>query len=82
MPSPARLFNRFCAAGTNRRLDLSLSWQASKHSFLREHATYGHGPGITVSQKVLLLLGKAQLARCLKSMGKGSVEWSTGIQSP
>ena len=29
MPSPATLFNRFRAAGTNRRLDLSLSWRAS-----------------------------------------------------
>ena len=30
MPSPARLFKRFCAAGTNGRLDLNLSWRASE----------------------------------------------------
>ena len=35
MPSPARLFNRFRVTDTNRRLDLSLSWQASEDPFKR-----------------------------------------------
>ena len=30
MPSLARLSKRFCVAGTNRRLDLSLTWQVSE----------------------------------------------------
>ena len=37
MPSLARLFKRFCAANTNGRLDLSLSWLASEDSFKRPY---------------------------------------------
>ena len=37
MPSPARLFKRFRSAGTNGRLDLSLSWQASEDPLKRPY---------------------------------------------
>ena len=37
MPSPARLFKRFRSAGTNERLDLSLSWQASEDPLKRPY---------------------------------------------
>ena len=37
MPSPARLFKRFCAATTNGCLDFSLSWQASEDPLKRPY---------------------------------------------
>ena len=37
MPSPARLFKRFRAAGTNGRLDLSLSWRVSEDPLKRPY---------------------------------------------
>ena len=37
IPSPARLFKRFHAAGTNGCLDLNLSWQASEDPFKRPY---------------------------------------------
>ena len=33
MSSPAKLFNKFRAAGTNERLDLTLFWRASEDPF-------------------------------------------------
>ena len=78
MPSPARFFNRFCAGGTNKHLDLSLSWQASEDPFknyihvIRVHRSM-------VSQSVLLLVGKAQLAGCLKISVSGLLEWDAGV---
>ena len=39
MSSPARLFKRFRAAGTNGRLDLNLSWRASE-AHLKDHTRY------------------------------------------
>ena len=35
MPNLARLFKRFRAAGTNRRLDLSLTWRVSEDPLKR-----------------------------------------------
>ena len=37
IPSPARLSKRFRAAGTNGRLDLSLSWRASEDPLKRQY---------------------------------------------
>ena len=37
MPSPARLSKRFCAAGTNGHLDLSLSWRAFEDPLKRAY---------------------------------------------
>ena len=41
MPSPARLSKRFRAAGTNGRLDLSLSWRASEDTLKRPYKISG-----------------------------------------
>ena len=71
MPSSARLFNRFRAAGTNGRLDLSLFWRASEDPL----ATYAQSSGIHgKSRRASLLVGKAQLARCLKVWVSGPLE--------
>ena len=37
MPNPVRLSKRFHAAGTNERLDFSLSWRASKDPLKRPY---------------------------------------------
>ena len=66
MPSPARLSKRFCAAGTNGRLDLSLPWQASE-DLLKRPSSYDQGSEIhSEPRRVSLPFGEAQLARCLK----------------
>ena len=51
------LFYRFCAAGTNGCLDLSLSRRASE-DLLQDYTRYGQGPGIYDNpRRVSLLVG-------------------------
>ena len=80
MPSPTRLSKRFRPAGINGRLDLNLSWQASK-AHLKGRTRYGQGPEIHGEpRRVLLPVGAAQLAKCLRVWVGGLLEWDTGIQ--
>ena len=80
MPSLARLSKRFRAAGTNRRLDLSLTWRVSK-THLKDHARYNRGSEIHDKPKrVSLPFSEAQLAGCLRVQVGGALEWDTGIQ--
>ena len=75
-----KVINRFRTAGTNGRLDLSLSWRVSE-DLLKDHASYGQGPRIHGKpNKVLLLIGKTQLAGCLNVSIGGPLEWDSGIQ--
>ena len=72
MPRVARLSKRFCAAGTNRYLDLSLAWQVSEDPLKRPYKIwlilkrpYRHdwGPEIHGEpRRVSLPVGKAQMA--------------------
>ena len=59
MPIPARLFNRFHAADTNRRLDLVfLSEHLRNH--LIDYAGYDQGPEIHGKPRIVSLpVGKA-----------------------
>ena len=60
MPSPARLSKRFRAAGTNGRLDLSLSWREYLRTYLKKHTKYDQGPEIHGElRRVLLPVGEA-----------------------
>ena len=78
--NPARFSKRFRATGTNGRLDLSLSWQASEDP-LKDHTRYDQGLEIHGGpRRVSLLVGEAQLARCLKVWVSGPLEWDAGIQ--
>ena len=80
MPSPASLFKRFRAAGTNGVLDRSLLWQASENS-PKDHKRYDLGPKIHGKPRIVsLLVGEDQLAECLKvclKICKG--KWSFGV---
>ena len=79
MPSLARLSKRFRTAGTNGRLDLSLTWRVSED--LRDHTKYDWGPEIHGKpRRVLLPFGEAQLAGCLRVQVGGPLEWDAGIQ--
>ena len=81
MPSSARLSKRFRAAGTNGRLDLSLSLGKHLRTHLKDHTRYDQGPEIhSEPRRVSLAFGEAQLAGCLKVWIGGSLEWDTGIQ--
>ena len=73
MPNLARLFKRFCTAGTNGHLDLCLSWQVSEDPLERPEI---HGK----LRRVLLPVGKDQLAGCLKVWVSGLLEWDAVIQ--
>ena len=77
MPSPARLFKRFCAAGTIERLDFSLSWRGPEDSLKR----YDQGPEIHGKpRKVSLPVSEAHLAGCVKVLVSGPLKWDAGIQ--
>ena len=71
MPSLDRPFDSFRAAGTNGRLDFSLSWDKSCNpASYREK--YGLGPGCHAwPRRVLLLSGEAQLTGYLKRLTGG-----------
>ena len=74
MPSPARLFKRFRAVGTNGRLDLNLCWE-HLWTHLKNHTRYDHGPDIHGKpRRVLVLVGKLSCWMS-ESMGK----WSVGV---
>ena len=76
MPSPARLFKRFRAAGTNGRLDLGAAEDP-----LKDHTRYDKGPEIYGGpRRVSLPVGETQLAGCLKVWVGGPLEWDAGIQ--
>ena len=80
MPIPPSLFNRFRATGTNGRLNLGFFWRALRNN-LKDHAAYDQVLGIRGKPKrVSLLVGKAQLAGCLKVLVGSSLEWDAGIQ--
>ena len=65
MPSPARLFKKFCAAGTNGHLDFSFSWQAYEDP--PKKIIQDKGPEIRGKPKRESLLEvKTQLYECLK----------------
>ena len=79
MPSPQNLFERFRVAGTSRRLDLSLDEHLRIN--LKEHSRNDQSPEIHVKPwTVLLLVGEAQLAGCLKVWVSGPLESYAGIQ--
>ena len=69
MPSPAWLFDRFLAAGTNERLDLSLSWRAFEDPLKRPYIGYDQGPEIHSKPRrvSLLVREEVQPAGCLKN---------------
>ena len=70
----AILFTRFRAAGTNGRSGLSLSWRASENPLKRSHSVLS-GPEIHGKpRRVFPLVGKTQLAGCLKVWVKGSLK--------
>ena len=75
MPSSAKLFNRFRAAGTNECLDLSLSLGAHPRTYLKDHAKYGHGPGIYGKPRRVSFLLEKSAGWVPESMGK----WSVGM---
>ena len=80
MSTPARLFNRFRPAGINGRLDISC-FDEYLRTHLENHTAYGQGLGIyDKSRRVSLLVGKAQLAGCLKVWPGGPLEWDASIQ--
>ena len=59
-------------AGTNERLDLSLSLGEHLKTHLKEHTRYDQGPEIHgKSRKVSLPIGEVQLAGCLKILVSG-----------
>ena len=80
MPNLVRLFKRFRAAGTNERLDLSLSCQASEDPH-KDHTGYDQGLEIHSKPRIMsLLVGEAQLAGWLNAWVGGPLEWDAGIQ--
>ena len=75
VPSLARLFKRFCTAGTNGHLELSLFWQASE-----DCTRYDQDPEIhNKPKRVSLPVSKAQVVGCLKVLVGGPLEWDPGI---
>ena len=85
MPSLAKLSKRFLAAGTNGRLDLSLTYlRTYSYKYLRthlkDHTRYDRGPEIHGDpRRVSLPVGEAQLTGCLRVQVGGPLEWDTGI---
>ena len=80
MPSRARLFNKFCTAGTNECLDLSLFWEYLRNH-LKDHATYGQGAGIHGKPMSVAPSQESLAGWMLKSMDKWSIEWWSGTQA-
>ena len=79
--SLARLFKRFCTADRNRRLDLSFFLGKHLRTRLEDHARYDQGPEINSKpRKMLLPVGEAKLAGCLRALVSGSLAWDAGIQ--
>ena len=82
MPSLARLFKTFYAAGTNGHLDLSLTWRVSE-----DHTRYDRGPEIHGEpRRVSLPVVEAQLAGCLRvqvgsllERAQGSSDYAQGV---
>ena len=75
MPSLARLSKRFRAAGTNGRLDLSLTCPVSLRTHIKDHTRYDLGPDIhDEPRRVSLPVGEAQLAGCLRVQVGGPLE--------
>ena len=80
MPTTARLSKRSRVAGTNGRLDLSLTWPASEYP-LKGPYKYDRGPEIHGKpRRVSLPVGEAQLDGCLRVQVGGPLEWDAGIQ--
>ena len=74
MPSHAKLFKRFRAAGKNKRLDLIL-FDEHQRTHLKDHTRYDQGPEIYGKpRKVSLPVGEAQLAGCLRLWVGGPLE--------
>ena len=81
VPNLAWLFNRFRAAGTKGRLDLSLSYGEHLITHLKDHTGYDQGPVIHGKpKKVSPLIVEAQLDGCLKAWVSSLLEWNAGIQ--
>ena len=81
MQSPAKLFNKFCTPGRNRHLNLSLFFVEHLKTHLKDHTEYDQGPEIhDKPRRVLLLVGEAQPAGCLKVWVSDPLEWDAGIQ--
>ena len=80
MPSPSRLFKRFCTAGTKGfQILVSLGEHLSPH--FKYYARYDQVPGIHGKpRRVLLLVGEAQQAGCLKVRESSLSEWDANIQ--
>ena len=76
----AKLSKRFRAAGTNGRLDLSLTGEYLR-THLKDHTRYDRGPEIHGGpRRVSLPVGEAQPAACLRVQVGGPFEWDAGIQ--
>ena len=80
MPSPARLYKRFRAAG---KMDAWILVSLGEHlrTPLKRPYRYDQGPEIHGRpRRVSLLVGEAQLAGCRKVWISGSLQWDAGIQ--
>ena len=80
MPSPTKFVNRFNAAGINKSSDLSLSWQAFANQLKRPCSIWSGSRIHNKPRKVWLLVGKAQLAGCLKVYVGGPLDKNAGMQ--
>ena len=74
MPSSASLCNSFRAAGTNRSLDLCLTWQASKAGFKTPCSIWFGSECQDYPKRVSLLLTELQLVGCMEV--RIGVHWS------
>ena len=73
--SLARLFKRFRAADRNGRLDLSLFLGKHLRTRLQDHTKYDQSPEVNKKpRKMLLPVGEAKLAGCLRALLSGSLE--------
>ena len=73
-------FNSFRAAGTNGRLDCSLSWGLSSDPASQQSKIWSGTTFSPLTRRVSPPSGKAQLARCLKELADSLLQWDVGTQ--
>ena len=80
MPSPARLYKRFRAAG---KMDAWILVSLGEHLRTPLKRPYRYDQGLEIHGKpsgVSLPVGEAQLTGCLRVQVGGPLEWDAGIQ--
>ena len=75
MPSLARLSKRFCAAGTNGRLDLSLTWRASEDPLKISYKIWSGCRDPRWAKESIASIRRSSTGWMAESIGR----WSVGV---